>query len=369
MAIGTILELSEQVSTLNAGGRIPMLFQTPCMENKSVGNLVGAYFEAVLCAYVSGIHYVASYMTMEPSEDNDFFRAIPRVHLHDNPTSDTRMISNSIQNNCHCAVWPHECPNALVFTQRHRVRHLWLSIITQFWGNRTLSETFMLRNERQANATILADSAQSNATTLAHSSEGNATILAECDGNDTKTSYPVIPDVAIHYRCSDSTHLGIIPLRAFRDLIPADAKTIYVMTESAHRIKICSELPEQCRRCEAAIQALHKYLKRLFPVSVVLVLRGYDIYVDLLRLTFARRVLICSASTFCLYPALARNTTTYFPVTDLIADGQQVPMGEHFKWLNSSIAPLVKFHAADKSPALFEKVMTELKQGSDSALQ
>jgi hypothetical protein len=51
-----------------------------------------------------------------------------------------------------------------------------------------------------------------------------------------------------------------------------------------------------------------------FPDAVVVILRGFDLFEDLARLTYAKTT-ICSVSTFCLWPAISNDNTVYFPLT------------------------------------------------------
>ena len=152
-------------------------------------------------------------------------------------------------------------------------------------------------------------------------------------GNYNDSTYlPLVPDVAIHYRCGDNLigHYGFLPFSAFKNLIPDRSKYIYVMCEHMNRYK----RPDQKVRCELVLSKLHSYLSSLFPSAVVLLLRGQNVYRDLYRLTHANTT-ICSVSTFCFYPALSSKTTAYFPVTRLVAKATKPNYGEHFKWITT----------------------------------
>ena len=53
----------------------------------------------------------------------------------------------------------------------------------------------------------------------------------------------------------------------------------------------------------------------------------------MLRLTYSK-VLICSVSTFCLWPAITNNNTAYFPVTKLITkEDLSFDYGTSFHWM------------------------------------
>lgn len=165
---------------------------------------------------------------------------------------------------------------------------------------------------------------------------------------------PAIPDVAIHYRCGDNTvgHYGFLPFRAFTQIIQSPVQTIYIMTESSSR----KSRDDQRIRCNLLLKSLHTYLVKSFPNTIVLLLRGQDIYTDLYRLTFAN-ITICSVSTFCLYPAIANSNSAYFPVTRLAAKATKPYYGTSFHWVEN---PPV-FHGVKALGISHERLINILK--------
>ena len=157
------------------------------------------------------------------------------------------------------------------------------------------------------------------------------------------TALPEVPDVLIQYRCGDnidfSRAYGVLPFTAFPSRIPLDAKYIYVLSDHPSRAPHSA----YSGRCHIILEALFTYLKESRPDSVVVVKRGGDIFVDLYRMAHSP-VLICSASTFCFWPALAnvqRGGQVHFPFTSLIAgayDSESAPktFGANFHWINDS---------------------------------
>ena len=149
------------------------------------------------------------------------------------------------------------------------------------------------------------------------------------------TYLPLIPDVAIQYRCGDNMGYGkigygVLPFRAFLKLIPSNAKYIYVMTDPPAR----AWGHPYVQHCQGITHWLFDYLVKHWPAAIVVVKKGGDMYLDLARLAFANTT-ICSASTFCLWPAMANNgSAVYYPKTNLIG----VPPGDykindHFTWI------------------------------------
>lgn len=143
---------------------------------------------------------------------------------------------------------------------------------------------------------------------------------------------PLIPQVAIHYRCGDND-VGVYGLLAYSSVlrrIPEYATSIYVMTEDEHR----KTRPEQRAVCRAVLHSLHKRLSLRFPLAAVLVLRGADIYDDFTRLASAA-ISICSVSTFCFWAAIgAEGGTVYMPQSKLIAAGTTPNYGSNIVWMN-----------------------------------
>lgn len=145
-------------------------------------------------------------------------------------------------------------------------------------------------------------------------------------------SLPMIPDVAIHYRCGDNTvgHYGYLAYPAFKRRIPPSSSTIYVMAENPSR----KTNPLRSDQCNAILTGLFDYLTDEFPEASVVILRGANMYDDMTRLALANTT-ICSVSSFCIWPALSSTTKAYFPITRLIAKATApVYDNKHFQWLD-----------------------------------
>ena len=168
----------------------------------------------------------------------------------------------------------------------------------------------------------------------------------------TATS-PLIPDVAIHYRCGDNTvgHYGYLAFPAFKRRIPRNASSIYVMAESPSR----KTNTQRTNTCNAILNGLFEYLKKEFSSAHVMILRGANMYDDMTRLALADTT-ICSVSSFCIWPALASTTRAYFPITRLIAQATAPPYTPHFQWLDmfpeEAVLPGVKAKRMDNTQIL-----------------
>ncbi len=126
---------------------------------------------------------------------------------------------------------------------------------------------------------------------------------------------------------------GILPFAAFKPLVPADSKYIYVLSDhpsrAAHSV--------YSGRCSLILKALMEYLQALSPSAIVVVKRGGDLFLDYVRLSRAK-VTICSASSYCLWPAIANvNGSVHFPLTSLAAGADSIELapdfGSHFHWI------------------------------------
>ena len=150
--------------------------------------------------------------------------------------------------------------------------------------------------------------------------------------NDT-IDIPPIPDVAIQYRCSDNTikGYGLLAWPAFLRHIPSNATFIYIMTENPS-----DRTPDHgvINSCNTIINELSEYLHYHFKRANVVVLRGASALDDATRLAMAQ-ITICSASTFCLWPAIASKAEAFFPVTALIySDRGRLNYTSELHWLN-----------------------------------
>jgi hypothetical protein len=154
---------------------------------------------------------------------------------------------------------------------------------------------------------------------------------------------PIIPDVTIQYRCGDNIQFsymyGILPYTAFASRIPSNSKYIYVLSD--HPSRAAHAL--YTSRCEVILQGLFDYLKETNPSSTIVIKRGGDLFLDYVRLAFSKTI-ICSASTFCFWPALANiknGGVVHFPLSSLIAGADDINsapkvFGKNFIWINDT---------------------------------
>lgn len=290
-----------------------------CLTTNELGNRLGNYFTEIACAEASGLHFIAVHKAWDlvgsftgnyTNERVDkqklaFLNGLPDIIVHKNPL-DRAQADSKIKSECKCT------------------RYCWGEASAP-WVNRTSSIKDYLRVALKAyNDTI-------EVTEQTH-------VSPDVDVTNAKpgTFLPIIPDVALQYRCGDniafSYHYGILPFTAFPSRIPPHSKYIYVLSDHPTR----AIHSPYSGRCQTILQSLFEYLTLHFPLAIVVVKRGGDLFLDQVRLAFSNTT-ICSASSYCFWPALANEGTSYFPVSSLIAGADTLALapdfGPKFHWI------------------------------------
>ena len=300
-AIGSFL--SKEWSLFSQGNSI--LVNSPCLGSDSFGNYLGLYFENIMCAGMSRVHYISVGKVYEPKTkhlSSAFVSHLPDFIENPNP-ADFATSKILMQQYCRCDNLCHEQKDAA-----------WVSgidIIKPLFKN---ALSYHLKSHSRYNETKV----------------DMYDISTEPDG----TILPLIPDVAIHYRCGDNFvgYYGFLPFSVFKEKIPHGSKTIYVLADKRGRKTGNNSL--LASKCDAILSSLIKFLIKHFPDSKILLKRGDDLYKDLARLSFAKTT-FCSASTFCLWPAIANSNRIYFPRTKLIVGGDtEISLGLGFVWIS-----------------------------------
>lgn len=160
---------------------------------------------------------------------------------------------------------------------------------------------------------------------------------------------PLIPDVAIHYRCSDNLFagMGCLAFSFVLSYIPHDAKYIYIFGEYHSRLFQHTMAGHN----DAIMKTLMREIQIRRPNAIVVVKRGSNPYTVMSQFAFAN-ITICSPSTFCLYPAMAREKPTYFP------------LGTHADYINSNNPIHPNFHFL-RSPGLYYSNFTKTTSTED----
>lgn len=297
------------------GGNLALVYPF-CLTTNELGNKLGNYFNEIACAHISGLHFIAVHKQFEllgshhnsnisTKEKLHFLNALPTVIMHPNPSDETTA-KKLLNEKCQCTRYCWQDSNAP-----------WVKALPLIGSYiREASKNYYLSSG--VSSTIISPDVD---ITNAHAAD----------------DLPVVPDVAIQYRCGDnigfSYMYGILPFYAFPSRIPEDAKYIYVLSDHPSR---ASHSPYSSR-CQLILQHLFEYLREKRPQAIILIKRGGDLFLDYYRLTYAR-VTICSASSYCLWPAIANEGTAHFPVSSLVAGVDTIElavnMTHHFHWID-----------------------------------
>lgn len=337
-----------------------VLIQSPCLGSDSLGNLLGHYFESIFCARHIGAHYMAVAKVWEPrtlDEASPFVGALPdivevRSHRSSSSGSDG-IVAHSSRSQRRLSPSPSvsspgrgahrrvAAPDKSAKSAKCPCPGGCHERAASLWTKNTASIRTIVHTALERHLTSMAVS---------------ETVLQPTDllSNNTKPgdTLPLIPSVAIHYRCGDNFvgPYGFLPFSVVRAHIEkhfsshskkngaqgpgsraqVGPQTIYVLAEHRGR-KTGGKKQMLAQKCDHVLRALHNDLTRAYPDSRVVVRRGDDLYVDMARLSRAQ-LTICSVSTFCLWPAIANRNVAYFPRSALIVGGRSdIDLG--FRWI------------------------------------
>lgn len=307
-------------------GDLPVMVYPFCARTFQLGNTLGYYLNDVACADISGAHFVAvhkSFNLLQPealaTKGNDRYALLnhlPDLIIHEEPRP-VHEVKVLMKQKCDCLQYCWE-NTAAPWLQR-------VPLIAK------VLSTAIHAYERIAHVSLL------------HTELNNATDFSSVSSSDShhqSSLLPVYPNVTIQYRCGDNigfgkTRYGLLPFRAYNShRIPvAMAKYIYVIADAPDR----NPNSAYGGRCGIILERFFLYLRKQFPQAVVVVKRGGDPFLDYARI-MRSSIVFCSASTFCLWPALAnRHGTVYYPLTPLVAGaGTNVTapkLTKNFHWI------------------------------------
>ncbi len=312
----------------------PIMIHSVCLSEDSLGNKLGHYFEVLSCATLSGAHYVGVAKIWNPKTKDipsPFLQGLPHIVANHGPNSGNGS-ENTLQfvrRHCTCYDGCHERANAL-WTQN-------LPLVRQLMQRAIYNH-------------------------LQHVYPGQPPANIEVPVDDTPgtskpaQTVPLIPTVAVHYRCGDNFvgHYGFLRfadisrrirqekavLQAVRAATDGQRAPWYLYILAEHRSRKTSGAKKVlAEKCDRVLDALRVHLQQAFPTSSVLLFRGADLYTDVARLALAP-VVICSVSTFCLWPAIANphQRSVHFPRTRLVVGGDtSLDMG--FSWMHALVVP------------------------------
>ena len=305
----------------------PVLIYPFCAKTFQLGNTLGYYLNDLACAVVSGAHFITvnkqftyidiNHLQTKNEHDRDtFFQHLPLIYINKQPLHPID-VKLKMKKECDCLQYCWENKGAP-----------WLKRIP------LIKEALMPAIDAYVKIT---------------DAERRGTVLNTSTDFTTITNYkpdrdwlPLVPNVTIQYRCGDNigfgkTRYGLLPFAAYsKTRIPIqyhENSFIYIIADSPSR----QQYHVYSSRCETILQHLLDDLKKKFPKNIIIVKRGDDQFLDYARIA-KTSIVFCSASTFCLWPALANDKATiYYPLTPLVAgawDNETAPViAENFHWI------------------------------------
>jgi hypothetical protein len=327
------------------------VYDAPTHTDSFIGNRLGNFFEAIACSHAAGLHFVC---ITNQTDANKLATGFPTIRMHAHPAANISEAIENVQSRCVLKnPYPWENPASLQFMNPSVVREAMVPAMDKFLdeaihscqgGNLTLYMDLVNNNAASAasaanatNATL--PGACIRYTSLGYVSSASAGVI-DIEGNSTQKHVthghdkpfpsphhahpyhtmmlPLVPSVAILFRCCDilltkpgADQYGFIRWDRYLQRIPAQGTTtIYILTEPAGY----GECP-WFATCQALSHALARYLSNHYPQAVVAIRRGHPS--DAMVMLSRAPTVICCASSFCLYPAMARtNGTTYLQVSD-----------------------------------------------------
>ena len=362
-----------------------------CLKTRELGNKLGNYFSELACADAAGLHFIAIHKQWDidgahtnvtakdgtilrrnggvkiDSHRKAFLDALPDVVVHKNPAGSAEEGKKRVADICKCTRYCWQDPlapwvnNTAIIKKHLRVAvHAYLDTVRDLRGlicscledccsvmllpysiSADALEILVLSSIMLYDNISIAQHHHTNynlkSTQVQDVVKEGTTVSPDTDfSNAAQDAHlPIVPDVAIQYRCGDNIGFnykyGLLPFFALPQRIPKDAKYIYVLSDHPSR----QAQAVYSSRCQTILEALFEYLKKNFPDSTIVIKRGGDLFLDYARLTLSN-VTICSASTYCLWPALAHEGVVHFPLTSLVVNADNIqlaaPMPSNFKW-------------------------------------
>lgn len=272
------------------------------------GNFLSDYLEARLCATLTNKHFVAEIHRMNSTNTrhNDLIRIIPQEVLNNNAS----LTTPNFDGICPCRRNCHELSTSLLHQHSTVTRNIIRSMYQEH-SNLCMNRTISLSAAWKYLSPL--DSGQSAMSARARF---KLSMLGSPKAFTPDMEIPLIPDVAIHYRCSDNilhNKMGLTSFSSFlRSRFPSSPGTIYILSEREDRPSINHANRIFSHLCNPILEALMQFLHEMFPTAAVMVFRGASLLDDTLRIMHAR-VSFCSLSTFCLFPAMASFGKVYVP--------------------------------------------------------
>lgn len=319
-------------------GSLPIYVVFGAYSQLNMGNDIGRVINELGCAHVAGLHAIVVHRSYDSNFGDEsmeagykFIKELSSVYVHAHPnTLDTA--KSIVQEKCKCNVFCWGESDAPWKDYTKPLREIF---------HRALPAPPLIVHPNPANNIEIA---------VNNDTELDRAISITTDPQTGVTSalsgVPLhrVPDIAVQLRCSDNTpKMGIVPFSAIFDRIDAYYRNRHgadgrnpELSPSLHRkthIYIMSEHPARQfgvkkfgSICAYILTALHVQLSRRYTDSIVSIQRGlmFQTWFQLMHAD----VVICGASTFCLWPSLANtNGSVYLPMTKVFGNMTVIDFG------------------------------------------
>jgi hypothetical protein len=243
------------------------------------GNHLGEYMRDYACAEFIGAHLI---FVMPPHYANGeytlFDQSLPKIIVHEKPSSFEDSVTLYKSGVC------------------GSFNHGWLGAPGPALENSL--QTKLLPHIIHHSISVVGSAAIQDQQTFyqPHNTSKNAIRI--------NFTFPIVSDVAIHYRCSNNINfpgMGLLPFPTIISLIPPSAQYIYIHTEGRTYVTVRSHES----LCPVIIDHLIEAISDAFPNAYV-VMQTTSIYRTMYDFVTSRLALICSSSTFCTHAAIGK---------------------------------------------------------------
>ena len=276
------------------------------LKESFLGNRLGRYLEAVACCDLLGIHYV----NIGVKEENTFLEALPSVFVHKVPESNFTKATGAVSKFCRRLIaYPWGVQGAWssrVAALRQIVAHA-IDVSHPHVANHSISWTSFSAIRTGPNITLFEEEMAPG----------------EIQEEDSDLKLPLIPDVALMFRCVDvltfdtSAAYGFLNFDVYSNLVPVDAKMIYVFSEALHYYHGTTQNSSRAEICINISLSLVEHLAERFPTATVALRRGHAME-HFIVLQKARTV-VCTPTSFCYFAVLAGSNDVYFQESRLVS--------------------------------------------------
>ena len=116
--------------------KTPVYVQTSCISMDSLGNDFSNYIESILCAEVSGLHFVAAPKTLHREASNhSFYKALPGIIPHISPVTYSSQLNEKVSKLCPCQSMCHEWSHGLMHARMVKVGHIFRLAVDSYWSS------------------------------------------------------------------------------------------------------------------------------------------------------------------------------------------------------------------------------------------